>query len=89
MADRAPGSHLTTALPGVTPVKKFKDRKTCIRRIRARIHRLGEPTAPKATTLASTPDAKADQPTKPKAERKAKGDARAAKGAPAKVQGNQ
>jgi hypothetical protein len=36
------------SLPGVTPVKKFKDRKTAISRIWARIEGLGEPVATKA-----------------------------------------
>jgi hypothetical protein len=87
------------SLPGVTPVKKFTDRKTAISRVWARIQGLGEPVAPKADTTvgasaskpAATPEPKADQPAKPKTERKAKGGAqaakrgaRAAKGAPAK-----
>src|ERR1039458_8624756 len=36
------------SLPGVTAVKKFKDRNTAISRIWARIQGLGEPVAPKA-----------------------------------------
>src|ERR1022692_468151 len=48
------------SLPGVTPVKKFKDHKTAISRVWKRIQGLGEPEKPKA-----------NQPEKPKAERKA------------------
>jgi Protein of unknown function (DUF3489) len=61
------------SLPGVTPVKKFKDHKTAISRVWKRIQGLGEPEKPKA-----------DQPEKPKAERKAKRGAPSPKGAPAK-----
>jgi len=61
------------SLPGITPVKKFKDRKTAISRIWSRIQTLGESEEPKPESTA-----------KPKAERKTKGGARAAKGAPAK-----
>jgi len=61
------------SLPGITPVKKFKDRKTAISRIWVRIQSLGESAEPKPEPSA-----------KPQAERKAKGGARAAKGAPAK-----
>jgi Protein of unknown function (DUF3489) len=60
------------SLPGVTPVKRFKDHKAAISRIWERIQNLGAPETPKA-----------DKP-EPKAERKAKGGAQAAKGAPAK-----
>jgi len=56
------------SLPGVTPVKKFKDRNTAISRIWARIQDLGESAEPKPAA-------------KPKAAQKAKGGARAAKGA--------
>ena len=58
------------SLPGVTPVKKFKDRTTAATRIWKNIQDLGEATKPKA----------AEQP---KGERKAKGGAQSAKGAPA------
>jgi hypothetical protein len=62
------------SLPGVTPVKKFKDRKTAITRIWARVQGLGESAEPKP-----------EQPAeKPKAAQKAKGSARAAKSASAK-----
>ena len=89
-----PGERLLAvwnSLPGVTPVKKFTDRKTAISRVWARIQGLGEPVATKASTPANTPPAtpartpaakpepKADQPAKPTAEGKAKGGARAAK----------
>jgi hypothetical protein len=58
------------SLPGDTPVKKFKDSKTAISRIWARIQHLG-------------------QPEKPRAKRKARVGAQAAKGAPAKAKANQ
>jgi hypothetical protein len=61
------------SLPGVTPVKKFKDHKTAISRVWKRIQGLVEPEKPKA-----------DQPEKPKAERKAKRGARSPKGASSK-----
>ncbi len=60
------------SLAGVVPVKKFKNSKTAISRIWARIQGLGEAAKPAA------------EPEKPKATRKAKGRAQAAKGAPAK-----
>ena len=60
------------SLPGVTPVKGFKSAKAAVGRIWERIRKLGEPEKPKA-----------DKP-EPKAKRKAKGGAQAAKGAPAK-----
>ena len=72
------------SLPGVTPVKKFKDRKTAISRIWVRIQGLAEPVTTNAATPAAKPDPKADQPAKPKAERNAKGRAQAANVAPAK-----
>ncbi len=52
--------------------KKFKNAKTAISRIWARIQGLGEATKPAA------------QPENPKATKKAKGRAQASKGAPAK-----
>jgi hypothetical protein len=61
------------SLAGVTPVKKFKDGKAAVNQIWARIHRLGESAEPKA-----------EQPAKSKTDRKAKGGAQGAKGAPAK-----
>ena len=84
------------SLPGVTPVKKFTDRKTAISRVWARIQGLGEPVTQKGGTTVGAPasksEPKAEQPAKPKAEGKAKGGAqaakgraRAAKGAPAKA----
>jgi Protein of unknown function (DUF3489) len=60
------------SLPGVTPVKRFKDNKAAINRIWERIQNLGAPETPAA-----------DKP-KPKVERKAKGGAQADKGAAAK-----
>jgi len=60
------------SLPGVTPVKGVKNTKGAVSRIWARIQGLGEPAAPEA------------EPAKPRAERKAKGRAPAAKGAPTK-----
>jgi hypothetical protein len=62
------------SLPGVTPVKKFKDHKTAISRVWKRIQGLGEPEEPNAGT----------NPEKPKAERKAKRGAQSPKGAPSK-----
>ena len=93
LADQWPGERLLAvwnSLPGVTPVKKFTDRKTAISRVWARIQGLGEPVAPRAgtpaskvgtpaATPASKPEPKADQPAKPKTQRKAKGGAQAAK----------
>src|ERR1022692_2652124 len=92
LADQWPGERLLAvwnSLPGVTPVKKFTDRKTAISRVWARIQGLGEPVAPRAgtpaskvgtpaATPASKPEPKADQPAKPKTQRKAKGGAQAA-----------
>ena len=76
------------SLPGVTPVKKFTDRKTAISRVWARIQGLGEPVTQKGGTTVGAPASKSE----PKAEGKAKGGAqaakgraRAAKGAPAKA----
>jgi hypothetical protein len=59
-------------LPGVTRVEKFQDRKTAVSRIWKRIQGLGESVAP------ATP------PSKPKAERNARGRAQSANVAPAK-----
>jgi hypothetical protein len=83
------------SLPGVTPVKKFTDRKTAISRVWARIQVLGEPVTQKggttvgatvstpaskpAATPASNAEPKAGQPAKPKTEPKATDGARAAK----------
>jgi hypothetical protein len=61
------------SLPGVKPVKGFKSANAAISRIWARIQGLGAPEQPQP-----------EQPAKAKAERKAKGVARAAKGALAK-----
>jgi len=58
------------SLPGVTPVKKFKDRTTAATRIWKSIQDLGEAVTSKAAL-----------PAKPKAERKAKGGAQVAEGA--------
>jgi hypothetical protein len=60
-------------LPGVEPVKKFKNARIAASRIWERIQSLGEAAKPAA------------EPAKPKEERKAKGGAPAAKGAPAKA----
>jgi hypothetical protein len=59
------------SLPGVTPMKRFKNSHAAARRISDRIEACAPPPSP---------------PAKPKAERKAQGGARAAKGAPAKAQ---
>ena len=58
--------------PGVTPVKKFKTSNIAATRIWERIQGLVEATKPEA------------QPAKPTADKKAKGGAKAAKGAPSK-----
>ena len=63
------------SLPGVTPVKKFTDRKTAISRIWARIEGLGEPVP---GTSATTPEPKTTNPRRVK--RKAKRGAQSAKG---------
>ena len=64
---------ILNSLPGEEPVKKLKDPKTAISRIWARIQELGEAAKPEPEPAA-----------KPKAERKGKGGAQSAKGAPAK-----
>jgi len=61
------------SLPGVTPTKKFKDRKAAVRRIWERIQGLGAPEQPQP-----------EKPSKAKAAHKAKDGARLATGAPAK-----
>jgi Protein of unknown function (DUF3489) len=61
------------SLPGVTPVKKFKDRTTAATRIWKSIQELGEAVKPEQA-----------QPVQPKVERKANGGAQSAKGAPTK-----
>jgi|HubBroStandDraft_1064217.scaffolds.fasta_scaffold252172_2 hypothetical protein len=61
------------SLPGVTPVKKFKDRTTAATRIWKNIQNLGESVKPKPA-----------EPVQPKAARKAKGGTQSAKGAPTK-----
>ena len=60
------------SLPGVKPVKGFKSSNAAATRIWERIQGLG------------TPEPQPEQPAKPKTERKAKGGAKAPKGAPAK-----
>jgi len=71
-ADRLAG--IWNSLPGVTPTKKFKDRKAAVRRIWERIQGLGAPEQPRL-----------EQPVKAKAAHKAKGGARLATGAPAQA----
>jgi hypothetical protein len=61
------------SLTGVTPVQKFKDSKTAVKRIWARIQRLGESVAPKSESPAKSP-----------AQRKVKRGAQAAQSAPAR-----
>ncbi|MGA1994030.1 MAG: hypothetical protein ABSH46_23565 [Bryobacteraceae bacterium] len=63
---------LCNSLPGVEPVERFKSAKAAAKRIWSRLQAFGE--AAKA----------AAEPLKPKAPKKAKGRAQAAKGAPAK-----
>src|SRR5580692_5244975 len=60
------------SLPGVEPVKTFKNAKTAASRIWERIQGLAEPAKP------------VTEPAKAKADKSAKGGAQAAKGAPAK-----
>jgi Protein of unknown function (DUF3489) len=57
LASTWPGKRLLeiwNGLPGVTPVQKFTDRNTAIRRIWARIQHLGESAQPNAAPSAST-----------------------------------
>jgi hypothetical protein len=61
------------SLAGVVAVENFKSTKTAVSRIWARIQGLGKAAKPQA------------EPAKPKANRKAKGSAHAAKGTPAKA----
>jgi hypothetical protein len=61
------------SLPGVAPVKRFKNNKAAATRIWGRIQGLGETAKPEA------------EPARPKADKKAKGGAQSAKGAPAKA----
>jgi hypothetical protein len=61
------------SLPGVKPVKGFKSSNAAASRIWERIQRLG------------SPELQTEQPAKPNPERKAKGGAKVAKGAPAKA----
>jgi Protein of unknown function (DUF3489) len=73
------------SLPGVTPVKRFTDRKSAICRIWKRIQSLGgaaQPAPENATTEAEAETAEAD---KPNAAKKAKRGAQSANGAPAKA----
>jgi hypothetical protein len=62
------------SLPGVTPTKKFKDRKAAVRRIWERIQGLGVSEQPQP-----------ERPMNAKAAHRAKGGARLATGAPAKA----
>jgi hypothetical protein len=65
LAGRWPGPRLVeiwNTLPGVTPLQKFKDHKTAIRRIWARIQHLGE-----------SAEAEAQQPETPKVEQTNRG----------------
>jgi hypothetical protein len=62
------------SLPGVTPVQRFTDRNTAVGRIWRRIQDLDAPEQPQTEQPPATPNA----------ERKAKGSAQSAKGAPAK-----
>jgi hypothetical protein len=70
------------SLPGVAPVKKFRDQKAAIGMIWTRIQTLAEPLAPKAATPAAKPEPKSNKSADPKADTEPKGGARAAKGAP-------
>jgi hypothetical protein len=62
-----------SSLPGVQPIRRFKDYKAAAPRIWERIQALAEPVPPRPA-----------QPAKPQAARRAKGGTRAAKGAPVK-----
>ena len=56
LASAWPGTRLVeiwNTLPGITPVQKFRNRNTAIRRIWARIQRLGESVQPTAAQPAS------------------------------------
>jgi hypothetical protein len=64
---------ILNSLPGEKPAKKLKDPKTAASRIWKRIQGLGEAAQPEP------------EPAKPKAEKKAKGRAQSAKGAPSKA----
>ena len=70
---------LWNSLPGVAPVKRFKNVQAAASRVWKRIQSLGEDAQPEPE--AEKPGA---APAKPKAAKKAKGGAQAAKGAPAK-----
>lgn len=75
LATAWPGERLVAiwnSLPGVTPVKRFKNSNAAANRIWARIQGLGEAAKPEA------------KPAKPKAAKTAKAGAQAAKGAPTK-----
>ena len=61
------------SLTGVTPVQKFRDSKTAVKRIWARIQRLGESVAPRPESPAKSP-----------AQRKADRGAQAAQSVPAR-----
>jgi len=63
------------SLPGEKPVKKLKDPKTAISRIWQRIEKMGQSAEPQPEPV----------PAKPKADKKAKAGAQAAKGVPAKA----
>jgi hypothetical protein len=76
-----PGERLVAiwnSLPGVTPVKKFKDRRTAATRIWKSIQDLGEAVKPNPA-----------QPLQPKAARKAKGGAQSAQGSSTKGKATQ
>lgn len=80
MAAQWPADRLLAvwnSLPGVTPVKKFTDRKTAVGRISARIQGFGEPVAPKAEPATERKDARRAQA--------AKRGGQSAKGAPAQA----
>jgi len=65
---------LWNCLPGVTPVRGFRSPQAAASRIWARIQRLGDAAQPAA-----------EQRAKPRIEKKAKGRAHSAKGAPSKA----
>jgi len=75
LANTWPGARLIdiwNSLPGVTPVKKFTNHTTAIRRIWARIQNLGQPSQPKTRQQATGRARLADEaPTAAKASKKA------------------
>jgi Protein of unknown function (DUF3489) len=74
-------------IPGLTPVKKFTDRKSAVSRIWKAIQSLDGGATEEATTAPEQAQDVGDA-AKPKEERKAKGGAPGAKGTPTKTKAN-